>query len=269
MNEHSHHDDHGHDGVGMAELLSLDADVLHAYHTQVFDWIGEIGGDPATIVDLGSGIGIGAVALAERFPGAAVIALDMSEEMLADLRERTAAAGVADRVRAVPVDLDTGWPDLGRVDLLWASNSMHHMGDPDRVLAAIFDALNPGGVLAIAEMDSFPRFVPDEIEARAHQIRSDAAAAELPHLGSDWRSRLKSAGFTIESERHFEIDLTPPLPQATGRYAQQSLRLLRGHLGGRMDAADLHALDALVETIPSRPDLGLRTARTVWVARRP
>jgi SAM-dependent methyltransferase len=251
----------------MADLLRLDADVLHAYHLEVFDWIGSIGGAPATIVDLGSGIGVGAIALAERFPKADVIALDMSEEMIDGLRSRATEAGTS--VRAMLVDLDNGWPDITGVDLLWASNSMHHMGDPDRVLAAIFEALNPGGLLVVAEMDSFPRFLPDEIEARAHQLRNEAAAAELPHLGADWAALLTSAGFAIEAERHFDIDLGAPLPEATGRYAQESLRLLRRHLGDRMDAADLDALDALIDGVPTRSDLGLRTARTVWVARRP
>ncbi len=54
------------------------------------------------------------------------------------------------------------------------------MSDPDRVLADVFATIRPGGLLVVAEMESFPRFLPDDIgfghpglEARCH-----AAAAE-------------------------------------------------------------------------------------------
>src|ERR1019366_6748276 len=95
-----------------------------------------------------------------------------------------------------------------------------------------------------------------------------------PHLGSDWGSRLSQAGFTIEAERPFAIDLTPPLPTSTGRYARASLRRIRSNLDGRMSADDLATLETLIDSygpdgVLQRDDLTVRTARTVWVARRP
>jgi hypothetical protein len=155
------------------------------------------------------------------------------------------------------------------------------MADPDRVLTDVFAAINPGGLLVVAEIDSFPRFLPDDIglgrpglEARCRAALGERLAAELPHLGSDWGPRLQQAGFTIEAERHFAIDLTPPLPAAAGRYAQASLRRLRSGLNGQMSADDLATLDILVDSdgpdsVLRREDLVVRAARTVWVARRP
>jgi SAM-dependent methyltransferase len=286
-NHHHHHDQHQPAGetdeAAMAELLDLDAEVLHSYLSEVTAWIHELAADLPSrrILDLGSGTGTGTFALLQRFAGADVIALDISEQLLHHLRDKARVLGVADRVRTVQADLDAAWPAIDPVDLVWASSSLHHMADPDRVLTEVFAALRPAGLLAVVEMDSFPRFLPDDLglgrpglEARCHAALAEGRAAELPHLGSDWGARLSQAGFTIEAERPFAIDLTPPLPASTGRYAQASLRRIRSSLDGRMSAGDLAALDTLLDSdgpdgVLQRDDLTVRTARTVWVARRP
>jgi SAM-dependent methyltransferase len=286
-NHHHHHDLHQPAGetdeAAMAELLDLDAEVLHSYLSEVTVWIHELAADLPSrrILDLGSGTGTGTFALLQRFEGADVIALDISEQLLHHLRDKARVLGVADRIRTVQADLDAAWPAIDPVDLVWASSSLHHMADPDRVLTEVFAALRPAGLLAVVEMDSFPRFLPDDLglgrpglEARCQAALAEGRAAELPHLGSDWGARLSQAGFTIEAERPFAIDLTPPLPASTGRYAQASLRRIRSSLDGRMSAGDLAALDTLLDSagpdgVLQRDDLTVRTARTVWVARRP
>jgi SAM-dependent methyltransferase len=287
MKNHHHHDQH-HPAAetaeaAMAELLDLDAEVLHSYLSEVTAWIHEMTADLPSrrILDLGSGTGTGAFALLQRFEGTEVIALDISAQLLSHLRDKARVLGVADRVRTVEADLDAAWPAIDTVDLVWASSSLHHMADPDRVLTEVFAALRPGGLLVVVEMDSFPRFLPDDLglgrpglEARCHAALAEGRAAELPHLGSDWGARLSQAGFTIEAERPFAIDLTPPLPASTGRYAEASLRRIRSSLDGRMSAGDLAALDTLLDSdrpdgVLQRDDLTVRTARTVWVARRP
>jgi SAM-dependent methyltransferase len=280
-----HHQDHSaaEADTAMADLLDLDAEVLHSYLSEVTAWIRQLAADPPPrrILDLGSGTGTGTFALLGRFEAADVIALDVSAEMLARLSSKARVLGVADRIRAVQADLDAAWPALDAVDLVWASSSLHHLADPDRVLAGIFTALRPGGLLVVAEMDSFPRFLPDDLslgrpglEARCHAVLAEQRAAELPHLGSDWGPRLSGAGFTIEAERAFVIDLASPLPAASGRYAQATLRRMRSGLDGQMSADDLAALDALIDSdgpdsVRQRGDLTVRTARTVWAARRP
>jgi ubiquinone/menaquinone biosynthesis C-methylase UbiE len=288
-NHHHHHDQHHPaaetDEAAMAELLDLDAEVLHSYLSEVTAWIHDLAADPPPrrILDLGSGTGTGTFALLQRFEGADAIALDISAQLLQHLRDKARVLGVADRVRTVQADLDAAWPAIDPVDLVWASSSLHHMADPDRVLTEAFAALHPGGLLAVIEMDSFPRFLPDGLglglgrpglEARCHAALAERQADEVPQLGSDWGSRLPQAGFTIEAERPFAIDLTPPLPASTGRYAQASLRRIRSGLDGRMSADDLATLDTLIDSdgpdgVLQRDDLTVRTARTAWVARRP
>jgi SAM-dependent methyltransferase len=273
----------GNDESAMAELLDLDAEVLHSYLSEVTAWIQELaaGLPPRRILDLGCGTGTGAVALLRRFELADVVALDISAQLLHRLRAKARYLGVADRVRTVQADLDSAWPAIDAVDLAWASSSLHHMADPDRVLTGVFAALRPGGILAVIEMDSFPRFLPDDLgigrpglEARCHAAVAQRNADEVPHLGSDWGPRLSQAGFTIEAERLFAIDLVPPLPASAGPYAQATLRRIRSSLDDRVSAGDLATLDILLDSdgpdsILQRGDLTVRTARTAWVARRP
>jgi hypothetical protein len=130
-------------------------------------------------------------------------------------------------------------------------------------------------------MDSFPRFLPDDLgigqaglEARCHAQLAEARADDVPLLGSDWGPRLTKAGFAVEAERTFTIDLAPPLPAGAARYAQLSLRRMRNGLTARLSTDDLTALDTLIDSdgplgILRRDDLSVRATRTIWAARRP
>ena len=287
--DHRNHHDHQHshhesgDAAPLAEMLDLDAEVLHSYLTDVVDWVHGLLKDPshARILDLGAGTGTGALALAQRFPGAEVTALDLSPELLDRLGTKARALGLADRIRPLQADLDHAWPGLGALDLVWASNSLHHMGEPDRVLDEVFAAVRPGGLLALLELDSFPRFLPQDLglgrpglEERCHAAMAAQHQEQVPHLGADWTGNLVRAGFTVEERRDFSIDLTAPLPEAAGRYARSTLRRFRSGLADRLDADDLAVLDALTaedgpDSLLRRSDLGVRTRRTVWAARRP
>jgi ubiquinone/menaquinone biosynthesis C-methylase UbiE len=276
---HQHHHAVENDEAALAEMLDLDAEVLHSYLSEVMAWVhGLAAGLPRRrILDLGCGTGNGALALAQRFPGAGVTAVDVSANMLERLQEKARDAGAASRITTIQADLDAAWPDTGPTDLVWASASMHHLADPDRVLSDVFAALRPGGMLVVAELGSFPRFLPDDIglgrpglEARCHAVVTEAHAEELPTMGSDWGPRLRRAGFTIEAERPFAVELVPPLPAAAGRYAQLVLGRMRSSLGDRLDAGDVAVLGTLVDSagpdsVLRRSDLTVRAERTVWV----
>jgi SAM-dependent methyltransferase len=292
VNQHRVHQHRGGDAGGpgatadadaFAELLDLDAEVLHAYLSELTGWVRQLAGDRAgrRIVDLGAGTGTGTVALARRFGDAEVIAVDGSGELLSRIQARARDLGLAGRVTVVRADLDTEWPAVGAVDLAWASMSLHHLADPDRVLRDVFAALRPGGLLAVAEMDSSLRFLPDDVgrgrpglEARGQDALAGPRGEALPHLGSDWGLRLAGAGFEVTARRTFTIDLAAPLPAAAGRYAWLSLSRARAALEGQLAADDLATLDALLATsgpdsLLHRRDLVIRGTRTAWAARRP
>ena len=274
MTDHQHQHQHADDDA-LAEMLDLDAEVLHEYLAEVLGWLRERAtGRTRRILDLGSGSGTGTLAHAERFPEADVVAVDMSAPMLHRIRAKARDRGLTERIHTVQADLDAGWPAVEPVDLVWASASLHHLADPDRVLTEVFATLRPGGLLAVVELASFPHFLPTDLgigrpglEDRCHALTGH----DVPLLGADWGPGLRKAGFTVEAERPFAIELTPPLPAATGRYAQAALGRLRTGLGDRLEADDRATLDTLLahDALLSRTDLTVRTTRTVWLAVRP
>jgi SAM-dependent methyltransferase len=290
---HTHNHNHGTGGGGgaessvdasaMADLVDLDAEVLHAYLAEVTDWVRlEAGAGPhVRIVDLGCGTGPATIALAQRFERAEVIAVDQSELMLARVTTKAVELGLTDRIHLRPADLDAGWPISEPVDVVWASLSMHHFGDPDRVLADIFTALRPGGLLALVEMESPPRFLPDDIglgrpglEQRCQEALRERLTELMPRLGSDWGPPLAQAGFTVTAERIFAVDPARSNSPAVGRYAHAYLGRVRSGLDGHLADDDRATLDTLLaeegpDSLLERTDLDVRGTRTVWLARRP
>ncbi|WP_249997736.1 trans-aconitate 2-methyltransferase [Actinoplanes sp. M2I2] len=255
----------------MIEILDLDAEVLHEYHHDLITWVGREAADRPRVIDLGAGSGTGSLSLARELPGSRVTAVDVSPEMLAHLRTRAEAAGLGDRIGTVEADLDQPWPDFGPADVIWAASSMHHMADPARALASAHAALRPGGLLVIAELNSFPRFLTgtadaaleDLVQTEGDKLRHEAGL----HFHENWGEQITRAGFTGVTERHFDIALKPPAA-TTARYAEVSLARMRHQLEDRLSPADLAAFDRLVTGLPARDDLTVRTERTVWLARR-
>ncbi|TGA95953.1 class I SAM-dependent methyltransferase [Streptomyces sp. MZ04] len=262
-------------------MLDLDAALFASYLTTVTGRVACLAGSDVThIVDLGAGTGTGTFALLEQFPAARVTAVDSSAEMLDRLTEAARARGLGDRVSVLEADAGAGLPGITDADLVWASASLHHLDDPAAALAGIHTALRPGGLLAVAELDGMPRFLPADavpdrpgLETRCRDALDTLHTEHVPHLGADWGALLTVAGLTVEQERTEQLELRSPLPEGAGRYAHLTLGGIRGTLDGRIDPADLAALDALLDGGPQdvrhRDDLVVRSTRQLWVARRP
>jgi len=272
MHEHEH--DHGAEPASFStELLDLDGEVLHEYWDEALGWVRELAGDPKAIVDLGAGSGVGTLRLAKLFPNARVTAVDIDETLLTHIRERAAEAGVGDRVQTVAADLDHGLPELGQVDVTWASMSLHHFADPHDILRAVYASTNPGGLIALAEFSEVPRVLPESSnEQRWLDLLRDEHRHALPHLGAEWAPRLTSAGFEVVGERDIQLRASEP-SEAAGRYAQLWLQRLSERLNERVDEADRAELAELVadhgpRSVRNRDDLAIRGVRTVTIARR-
>ena len=282
--EHSHGHSHGGEGGGdeasMAEVLELDAEVLRGYLSDVTGWVeGHAGpGMSGRILDLGCGTGSGTFALLRQNADAEVLAVDGSAFMLERLREKARGLGVEKRVHTVQANLDEAWPDFGLVDVVWTSAFMHHLADPDAALRGLFDALRPGGLLVVIEMDGFPRFLPtslgDGLEERCLAAVAEINTRQMPHWADDWAARLTDAGFLVEEARTFSVEIGAPVPEAAVRYAQASLGRLRPRLADVLSSEDLATLDTLLdpdrpESLARRDDLSVRARRFAWAARRP
>lgn len=121
---------------------------------------------------------------------------------------------------------------------------------------------------------SASRFLPEDVGVGRPGMAARLHAALKGGPAPDRTDHLVRAGFVLEAERPFVIDLPAPLPPATARYAQVCLRKPRSHLDGRFPAEDLAALDAVTDdecphSVLRRDDLTVRTIRTTWVGRRP
>jgi SAM-dependent methyltransferase len=285
-----HHSQDAHDAqdAGLTDLLELDGEVLHDYWSAALDWVRDAaaGTGARRLLDLGAGTGTGALGLARRFPDAEVIAVDVEPGSLKLLRDKAADLGLGERVRAVAADLDEGWPELGVLDVTWASMSLHHLADPGRVLGDVLAATRPGGLIAVAEFGDQLRFLPGDLgfgrpgfEDRVASARAAAHAETLPTLGSEWAPRVAGAGWEVTGEREFVIDLRPPLGSCSqaasaSEYARVWFdRLARG-LADRLDSEDQATLAALLDQdgpqfLGNRGDLWLHGSRTVTLARRP
>jgi ubiquinone/menaquinone biosynthesis C-methylase UbiE len=275
---------HAHDHATesfLAEELDLDAEVLRGYWSAALELVRSAAADPVRrVLDLGAGTGVGTIALAQLFPAAEVIAVDVSADMLDRIRAKALALGLAERVHLVEADLDAGLPALEPIDVTWASMSMHHVADPDRVLAEVFGASRVGGVVAVAEFTEHLRFLPDDLgigrpglEARCHELVRHEQAHALPHLGAHWAPKLTAAGSQVVADRVFPIDVADDSP-AVRRYAEVWLQQLHARLGDQLDADDAHTLARLVDrddpaSVVNSGTVHIRGERTVTVARRP
>ena len=285
---HAHHDHHARRHAGAAEddytdLLDLDAEVLRDYWAAALDWVQAAAAGTARtrLLDLGAGTGTGAIGLAQRFPDAEVIALDVSPVSVAKIAAKAAGAGLAARVRPVEADLDADWPDLGLpLDLTWASASLHHMADPARVLRDALNATRPGGLIAVSEFASQLLFLPDDLgfgrpgfEGRITEVLGHAYTEEMPTLGSQWAPRLADAGWTVVAEQDFRVDQDPPTHPSATRYARAWFARLSEGLADRLEPDDQATLAALLDSrdprsLMNRTDLHIRGGRTITIGRR-
>lgn len=262
---------HGDDSVA---LLELENEVLQPYWADVMDWLGQAVPSADRIVDLGAGTGTGTVELARRYADAEILAVDASEQMLHRIRIRTDELDLSDRVQTLQSNLDDTWPTVEPVDLTWASMSMHHFADPDRVLRDVFTSTRARGHLAVAELGEPLRFLPGELdglEQRCEEAFRAEHAYSLPYLGSAWAPRMTSASFEIVDERTFTVDLRPPTSPTVGEFAHAYLTEMRHGVAHRLTQHDRNTLTDLLDdtnSLQHRTDLHLRGSRIVTLARR-
>ncbi|HET6857162.1 MAG TPA: class I SAM-dependent methyltransferase [Streptomyces sp.] len=288
----AHH--HGHDSAAidwdaMSAHLEREAEVHRPVYEQAAAWIAERFREPRgvrRVLDLGSGPGVITCMLAEAFPEAEIVAVDGTPALLERTRARAERAGLGDRVRTQETELADGLSALGEADVVWAANTLHHVGDQRAALADIAGLLRPGGLVALVEGGLPPRRLPRDIgigrpglEARIEVVTADWFAqmrAELPGVKQeveDWSALLAAAGLTPAGTPSFLLDLAAPLTGDAREQVVDTFARQRDKLADRLEADDIATLDRLLDPadpagLRQRPDVFLLTARTVHVARR-
>lgn len=104
------------------------------------------------LLEYGAGTGLVSQALVPRV-GSVTLA-DSSEGMRRVAREKVASGALPAETRVWDLDLESGAVPADRFDLLVASLVLHHVHDIPRVLAGFHTLLDPGGHLAIADLDA-------------------------------------------------------------------------------------------------------------------
>jgi SAM-dependent methyltransferase len=179
------------------------------------------GGAEEAVIEIGGGTGRIAIPLA--LAGHRVIAVDRSGPMLERLRERAAAAGVADLIEPVEADL-RALPELPAADRLIAPfRVLMHLADDDEraaFLRAAHGLLRPEGILAFDVLEPTRADIrttqgllmerPSGVRERARwderQRRLDLDVSYRGHSttmrlhwvpGERWPSLLEDAGFEV------------------------------------------------------------------------
>ncbi|HQL21507.1 MAG TPA: peptide chain release factor N(5)-glutamine methyltransferase [Opitutaceae bacterium] len=105
---------------------------------------------PTRVLDLGTGTGCIALALASAWPGAEVVAVDASEEALALARENGESTGLAARVRWLKSDWFSGLPVDERFDLI-VSNPPYLTAEETAAAEPEVRTYEPASALTAAE----------------------------------------------------------------------------------------------------------------------
>lgn len=217
---------------------------------------------PARVVDLGCGPGNSTRLLADRWPGAAITAVDHSAEMLAKARTSD--------VRAVWIEADiAAWAPDQPLDLVYSNAALQWLGDHGTLLPRLLGHVRPGGALAVQ--------MPRSFESPSHRL-ARAVARQGP-----WSARL--AGY-LRAEPlaapEWYHDLLAPHAAALDIWETEYLHVLEGDdpvlrwtrgtalrpIAQALDDHDYAAFEAtlaarLREAYPKRPD-----GRTLYPFRR-
>ena len=112
----------------------------------------EMGLQPGmTVADVGTGVGVMLPFLSKRVGAEGhVIAEDIFDDFLSAARQTAAENNLANVAFVKGTDTDPNLP-TGKVDMVLALDVYHHFDYPQKMLAAIHDALRDGGKLAIVE----------------------------------------------------------------------------------------------------------------------
>ncbi|MGB3442808.1 MAG: class I SAM-dependent methyltransferase [Actinophytocola sp.] len=107
------------------------------------------GGEPPRVLDVGGGSGVLAVPFAAA--GCVVTVVEPNPNALATLSRRAADAGVHDRITAVQADSDALGEVVpaGSADVVLAHGLLEVVDDPKNTVAAMADAVAPGGVVSV------------------------------------------------------------------------------------------------------------------------
>ena len=176
-----------------------------------FDLVAQVGAaDPGYVADLGCGPGNLTAALAGRWPGAAVVGVDSSPEMIAAARE---AAPAAPNLSFALGDV-WDWQPERPLDVLVCNAVLQWVPGHDKLVTRWADLLAPGGWLAFQLPGNFdqPSHVIVKELALSPRWRSLLAGAELNRQAgdpADYVTLLARPGYQVDAWETSYLHILP------------------------------------------------------------
>jgi SAM-dependent methyltransferase len=205
------------------------------------------------VLDVGGGSGTLAVPLAAA--GCEVTVVDPSPNALATLSRRAGEAGVAARITAVQGDSDAlaVLVPAASADLVLAHGLLEVVEDPKTTVAAMADALAPGGVVSVVVANRYAAVLHRALAGRLTDARDllDDPAGQLP--GESLQRRFDTAGL---GELLVDAGLVVELVQGSGVLADLVPGPLLELNAGAADA--LADLELRVATVAPLRDVATR-----------
>ncbi|MGH8957886.1 MAG: methyltransferase domain-containing protein [Acidimicrobiia bacterium] len=132
--------------------------------------------EPSLVYDLGCGTGELTNELARRWPGAAVIGIDSSNEMLGQVRPEG-------NVTLRHEDIEDWEPDEAP-DLIFSNATLHWLPNHEHLFGRLLGELRPGGVLAVQMPDNWRepthQLIYEEVDRRGWTDRLDGHLLRNP-----------------------------------------------------------------------------------------
>jgi ubiquinone/menaquinone biosynthesis C-methylase UbiE len=132
-----------------------------------------------TVADIGAGSGYFTLRFSHHVgPGGRVYAVDISDDMLAEVKRKVSDAGLTN---VMPVHATADDPKLpeGGVDLIFICDTWHHIENRPSYLGRLRTALKPNGRLAIVDFHKKPLPVgpPESMKLTRAEVVAEATAA--------------------------------------------------------------------------------------------
>ncbi|KAI0023897.1 S-adenosyl-L-methionine-dependent methyltransferase [Xylariomycetidae sp. FL0641] len=138
---------HGRYPIPNDEVEQNREDMLHAMMLEATDgklFFAPIGGHPHKIIDLGTGTGIWAVEMADKYPSAEVLGIDLSPIQ---------PYWVPANCKFLLDDVEDSWENGPDWDFAHMRNMIPILKDPLKVLKDVFHNLKPGGWVELQDVD--------------------------------------------------------------------------------------------------------------------
>jgi SAM-dependent methyltransferase len=290
--QHQQHEHHHHGHVHLdeahwaayAEKTEREGEVLIDFVHTTADRLTKVHPEPIhRIVDVGSGPGVAACALAVRFPKATVLAVDSSPAMLERATNRAIRLGVQDRFRTLAAELPDGLSGVQPADLIWASMSLHHVGDEVAALRVLRSLLAPGGVIAIAEFGDPTRSLPYDLgfgepgladrllEAQRTWFASMRAGLPNAVESADLPTMVERAGLRVVDQQLVRVRIDPPLTAIAREWVVGNYERTLEQFGESLQVADKAALSTLLtasdpRSLMQRADIFVEASRQIVFA---